>query len=305
MPDRTAPVVPWSRALVAAVVPYVACTTPAFLISTLAIRLREDLDFDERALGALTIGRGFRSAALMGRSPIPLAETKSYVESVRALLGGQAAEWDGRPIPALDDPIAVPVFVSAYGPAVRKLAGAVRKLAGEVGDGVVLAAGSSVPLLQAFLADVAEGALAAGRSPDDIDVWLLCRGPVRDSRTDAVDDIRGLLAASAYRHLRASSQMKTVPLELHEPLNEFRRRYDPEGAEGYQPSWDGPNARLVHDLGLDEFLAERFAIVGTPAECRHQVAAVEAAGVSRIVFAPGARSADSLYERIALSLAID
>ena len=53
MPDRTAPVIPWSRALVAAAVPYVACTTPAFLISTLAIRLREDLGFDERALGAL------------------------------------------------------------------------------------------------------------------------------------------------------------------------------------------------------------------------------------------------------------
>ena len=240
----------------------------------------------------MTVGRGFRSAALMGRSPIPLAETKSYVESLRALLGGQPAQWDGHSIPALDDPIVVPVFISAYGPAVRRLAG-------EVGDGVVLAAGSSIPLLQAFLADVAEGALAAGRSPDDIEVWLLCRASVRDSRTDAMDDIRGLLAASAYRHLRASSQMRTVPPELHEPLNEFRQRYDPEGAEGYQPSWDGPNARLVHDLGLDDFLAERFAIVGTPAECRDQVAALEAAGVSRIVFAPGARSADSMYERIA------
>ena len=170
------------------------------------------------------------------------AETKSYVESVRALLGGQPAEWDGHPIPALDDPIPVPVFVSAYGPAVRKLAG-------EVGDGVVLAAGSSIPLLQAFLADVAEGALAAGRSPDDIDVWLLCRGSVRDSRTDAVDDIRGLLAASAYRHLRASSQMKTVPLELHEPLNEFRQRYDPEGADGAARGHGrgaGPGTALRH-----------------------------------------------------------
>ena len=53
MLDRTEPAIPWSRALVAAVVPYVACTTPAFLTSTLAIRLREDLDFDERGLGAL------------------------------------------------------------------------------------------------------------------------------------------------------------------------------------------------------------------------------------------------------------
>ena len=48
------------------------------------------------------VGRGFWSAALMGRSPIPLAETKSYVESLRALLRGQPAEWDGHSIPALD-----------------------------------------------------------------------------------------------------------------------------------------------------------------------------------------------------------
>jgi alkanesulfonate monooxygenase SsuD/methylene tetrahydromethanopterin reductase-like flavin-dependent oxidoreductase (luciferase family) len=72
--------------------------------------------------------------------------------------------------------------------------------------------------------------------------------------------------------------------------------------EGYQPSWDSPNANLVRELGLDEFLAERFAIVGTPAECRDQATALEAAGVNRIVFAPGARDSDTLYARVAEAL---
>lgn len=43
----------WGRAIVAAVVPYIVCTMPVFLTATLAIRLREDLHFDEARLGAL------------------------------------------------------------------------------------------------------------------------------------------------------------------------------------------------------------------------------------------------------------
>jgi hypothetical protein len=77
------------------------------------------------------------------------------------------------------------------------------------------------------------------------------------------NDVRGLLAASAYRHLRASTKLETVPVEFHGALREFLARYNPEGMEGYHPSWDSPNARLVHERRLDDFLAERFAIVVT------------------------------------------
>lgn len=55
VPARYGPPSPptWGRALVAAVVPYIACSLPVFLTATLAIRLREDLHFDEARLGAL------------------------------------------------------------------------------------------------------------------------------------------------------------------------------------------------------------------------------------------------------------
>ncbi len=262
-----------------------------------AVAAREAAKVDEASGGRvmLTIGRGSRSAALMGRPPIPVAESKSYVTCLRALLRGEAAHWDGHDILSLGAPASLPVYVSAYGPIVRRMAG-------QVADGVVLAAGSSVPQLHSYLADIAEGAHDADRSADEVDTWLLCRASVREKRSDALDDVRGLLAASAYRHLRAPTQMATVPAEFLEPLSEFRKRYDSEGMEGYQPSWDSPNANLVRELGLDEFLAERFAIVGTPAECRDQATALEAAGVNRIVFAPGARDSDTLYARVAEAL---
>lgn len=243
----------------------------------------------------MAIGRGFRSAAMMGRQPIPISETKAYVSALRSLVRGESTEWDGHAVPALENAVRVPVFVSAYGPMVRRMAGA-------VGDGVVLATGSDVAQLRSFIDDVAEGAREAGRDPADVEVWLLCRGSVRPTREEALEDVRGLLAASGYRHLQSASQLETVPVEHRDALLEFQRRYDPEGFEGYQPSWDGPNARLVAELGLDDFLAGRFAIVGTAEECREQVAAIEAAGVTRIVFAPGSRGSETLYERLADAL---
>lgn len=243
----------------------------------------------------MCVGRGSRSAALMGRPPIPLEETGNFVTALRSLVSGEDTRWDGRSIPRLPDVNPVPVYLSAYGPTVRQLAG-------RVGDGVVLAAGSSVADLSTFLADVARGAAEADRSFEDLDIWLLCRGSVRPSRAEALDDVRGLLAASGYRHLRAPSQIETVPEEFREPLRDFQRRFDPNGFEGYQPSWDGPNAQLVVELGLEEYLAKRFAIVGTPEECRGQVEALGEAGVKRIVFAPGSRESETLYERLAGAL---
>ena len=75
----------------------------------------------------MCIGRGFRSAALMGQPPIPIAETGRYVSALRALVAGESAEWEGHSIPALADAVPVPVNVSAYGPMVRRMAGRGRR----------------------------------------------------------------------------------------------------------------------------------------------------------------------------------
>lgn len=60
----------WRRAIIATVIPYVACSTPIFLTGTLALRLREDLGVGEAGLGALiamfAVG-GALSAPTMGK----------------------------------------------------------------------------------------------------------------------------------------------------------------------------------------------------------------------------------------------
>ena len=44
------------------------------------------------------------------------------------------------------------------------------------------------------------------------------------------------------------------------------------------------DAALVHELGLFDYLARRFAVYGTPEECGVQMAAAQAARLRRVVF---------------------
>ena len=117
----------------------------------------------------------------------------------------------------------------------------------------------------------------------------------RQDRAEALGDIKANLASAASFGLRSAAQMATVPEELRPRIEELRARYD----ETQHVVWDGDNARLVDELGLTEYLAERFAIVGTPTECREQVAALDREGVTCLVVPAVDRDPDGLLERLA------
>ncbi len=66
-----------------------------------------------------------------------------------------------------------------------------------------------------------------------------------------------------------------VPEALHEQVLELRRRYSTRPGAA--------DAALVNELGLFDYLAGRFAILGTPAECLEQLHAAHAAGLRRVM----------------------
>jgi hypothetical protein len=76
--------------------------------------------------------------------------------------------------------------------------------------------------------------------------------------------------------LQGDLSARGVPTELHNAVVELNRRYStrPSDAE----------AGLVEELGLFGYLAQRVAVYGTPAECRTQMAVVQAAGLRRVLF---------------------
>jgi 5,10-methylenetetrahydromethanopterin reductase len=90
---------------------------------------------------AVAVGSGFTGRHMLGLRPVPWAEVRRYVATLRALLRGEDAEWDGRTIRMIHPPgfgaarpIDVPILIGAEGP--KGLA-----VADELGDGVFSATG--------------------------------------------------------------------------------------------------------------------------------------------------------------------
>ena len=88
---------------------------------------------------AVAVGSGFTGRFTLGHPPLRWADVQAYVEVMRALLRGEAAEWEGKPIKMLHPdgfapprPVDVPIYIGAEGPKGTAVAHA-------VGDGIFAA----------------------------------------------------------------------------------------------------------------------------------------------------------------------
>ncbi len=230
------------------------------------------------ALDALTGGRcvlglGAGGGPLLSLGlEIPRHEAiKSAVVTARRLLAGQPSEWEGKPL-SFAPVRRVPVYLAAYG--LRTVA-----LAGEVADGVLFAGGVSPSLITAVREAVAEGAERAGRDPGEVDLWVMTRASVAETRDEAVAGIKANLASAGSHGLRSRAQLATVPLDLRENVRQLQTHYD----QSEHVRWDGANAELIDELGLTDFLADRFALAGTPEEVRRRINELCGLGVTRVI----------------------
>jgi 5,10-methylenetetrahydromethanopterin reductase len=234
------------------------------------------------------LGTGGSATGAMGRGPATLEAIRRHADAVGGLLRGEPATWQAATIPALRHPRRVPMYLSAYGPASWRLAG-------QRFDGAIIAAGPDPAALRGFVAEVREAAATAGRDPGSVDIWVMARASVRDDRAEALTDIKANLASAGSFGLRSPAQLATVPERFRDPLRQLQQRYDTT----QHVVWDGPNAALIDELGLTDYLARRFAVVGSPGECREQVSAIAELGVSTLVVPATDRDPDGLTERFA------
>ncbi len=110
----------------------------------------------------LAIGAGDRPVTELGYRRAPVATVREMIGVVRAAAGLHV------PLPS-----PLPVYVSASGP--RMLA-----LGGELADGVLFFSGIHAPCVEWALAQVRNGARAAGRDPGALDVGCTLAGSLRD-----------------------------------------------------------------------------------------------------------------------------
>ena len=69
-----------------------------------------------------------------------------------------------------------------------------------------------------------------------------------------------------------------MPAELIEKVRALTQRYRP--TEHVKPGQSGHNANLVDELGLRDYLIDRFGIVGSPEQCVTRIRELRSRGVN-------------------------
>lgn len=219
----------------------------------------------------VAIGSGDSAAFNLGLKPSSLAELSEYAVAMRELMTSGETMYRGKKAKLTWGHSRVPIFLAASGPKTLHLAG-------KIADGVVIRTGITPDIIRDSIAHVHAGAREAGRDPSSIDMWWWPDVNIAASYREAVSEITMSLAAAGNHMTRFTTEGKHIPPELLPKLQELGKRYvfEEHVAEG------SANCRLIEELGLIDFLAERFAIVGTQAECIKKLDAAAEAGAKQI-----------------------
>jgi 5,10-methylenetetrahydromethanopterin reductase len=166
---------------------------------------------DELAPGRviLGVGTGDSSIKTLGLRPTSLARMREEIAVTRALLRGEAVEFEGRALALEAVPSEPPpIYLAANAPKATALAG-------ELCDGVITVAGIRPEVLRGALARVEEGAARAGRTLGDVDVCagLICH--VTEDPREAARIVRPYVVAMAQTGGQAA--LRAVGIEIDPP----------------------------------------------------------------------------------------
>jgi 5,10-methylenetetrahydromethanopterin reductase len=223
-------------------------------VTASALMTLQELSGGRAALG---LGLGASAVRTVGAKPAKLAELERTAAEARALwAGGEDGLGYGGGLPP------VPLLLGASGP--RML-----ELSGRIGDGCLAVVGLHPRQLEA-----ARARLAAGGADEGFEiVWWVPIAASEDS-AQAREEVKPYVARSLRHPLPAElTQMEREAAERIRALYEYGRHLAP-----------GAHADLVPD----EIVGD-WAVAGTPAECREQLAALDLRAGERIGLVPMGR----------------
>ena len=222
---------------------------------------------DGRAI--LGIGAGNSGTRNLGQGKSTAKELGEGVRFIRRLLrkervpvgdGEAYLSWVERP---------APVFLAASHPKALEAAG-------READGAFANYGLAAENIRDSEKRIHEAAIAAGRSPAEVEIWQIGALDCNDDGELARNKVGAMLAFLAgYVIGDKNLETRGVPEKYREPLLELRRRYSTRPGEA--------DIKLVRELGLFDYLSRRLAICGTPADCLAQTLAAKQAGAKRLM----------------------
>jgi alkanesulfonate monooxygenase SsuD/methylene tetrahydromethanopterin reductase-like flavin-dependent oxidoreductase (luciferase family) len=227
-----------------------------------------DLVGDRVHLGLST---GGSNVMAIGHPPATQVQIRDYLQALQKLFAGETATYDGRPVSGLRHAKRIPIYYSAFGPKALQLAG-------EKADGVIMFTNHDLGELDHKLDTVRTAAKNAGRDPKDVDVWVTAFTSIRNSRAEAIEDLKAFIIVNGMA-IRTPELLARVPEKYKAPLAELHRRYDPTE----HVVVGGKNARLLDELGLTEFLGNFDTVAGTAEEVKRILDGLAQRGVSTFI----------------------
>jgi 5,10-methylenetetrahydromethanopterin reductase len=227
------------------------------------------LDHISKGRAVLGIGAGHSGTKNVGLSKSNAKELAEGVTFMKALLQGSPATLGSVSAHLPWIKRAPPIFLAAsHPPALRA--------AGQTADGVFCNFGLGAENIRDAGSHITAGAKAAGRAPEDIEVWQIAALDCSEDRKIAQSKVGAMLAFLA-GYVIGDRKLETrgVPEQLREPLLELRRRYSTRPGEA--------DIKLVQELGLFDYLSRRLAICGNPEDCLAQALSAKAAGAKRLM----------------------
>jgi len=202
------------------------------------------------------VATGDSALRTIGEKPAKMADFEAYCRTLRTLCNGEEAEWRGNRFRLNWPVVPVPIWFAAEGPKMMHLAG-------QVADGVIFAHGASEEVVKDSIRRVHEGARAAGRKPEDVEIWFFVKPYFAETEEAAWREVSWTMAASANHAFRFSMEGKFVPEHLQPGMRRLMEGYNSN--EHNQSGKTANNARIVEENGLLEYLGRRF-LVGGPTD---------------------------------------
>jgi 5,10-methylenetetrahydromethanopterin reductase len=217
------------------------------------------------------IGEGERKPAR------PLTAVKESIQIVRAILAGEAVDFDGAEYTAHVPPLRpdadaprgpVPLYVAGTGPKMQIMAG-------ELADGLLTPSITTPGFVRYARENLATGAATAGRDPDRIDLGCTIVASIdedRDTGREGAREIAGMYLANKVQNIQASADV----LLDEAGLSQEEIRPVAEAMES--------GGRLAAAAAVtDEILDKTRPIAGTPNDCIAAIEEYRDAGCSHIM----------------------
>jgi 5,10-methylenetetrahydromethanopterin reductase len=251
-------------------VPLAACVTN-FVTRAPAITAGAAASVDALSGGRLIlgVGTGHSGVTNVGGATSSPESFRRALAFTRSLLAGERATLDGAAtqLPSLERRVAV--YAAGSGPAALRVAGA-------VADGVFVNYGLGAAHVTRARDLIAEGAQAAGRPAEDVDVWRIACLDVDERREVALDKLGNILGFVAAYVVGPAPERRDVPPALIPAIRELRASYTTHRAQ--------MDPGLTRRLGVFDYLRQRLAVAGTPQDCIEQVGAALDAGARNLMF---------------------